>query len=73
VHEYGANRIKKSVVGVGHANKSQVVEMVSRLLGISFEKKSVAFKDAADALVVAITHAYFRVSALFLKPSLNVS
>ena len=32
VHEYSANHIKKSVVGVGHAEKTQVQMMVRRLL-----------------------------------------
>src|SRR5579885_3601322 len=32
VHEYSANLIKKSVVGVGHADKAQVQMMVRRLL-----------------------------------------
>ncbi len=54
VHEYGANQVKKSVVGVGHAGKDQVGMMVRRLLpGVSAEA------DAADALAVAICHAHF--------------
>jgi crossover junction endodeoxyribonuclease RuvC len=54
VHEYGANQVKKSVVGVGHAGKDQVSMMVRRLLpGVSAEA------DAADALAVAICHAHF--------------
>ena len=55
VMEYGANHIKKSVVGVGHAEKQQVELMVSRLLpGVT------ATADAADALAVAICHAHHR-------------
>lgn len=54
VHEYGANQVKKAVVGVGHADKSQVTMMVRRLLpGCS------ASADAADALAVAICMAHF--------------
>jgi crossover junction endodeoxyribonuclease RuvC len=55
VAEYSANRIKKSVVGAGHATKSQVQMMVQRLLpGCRFSSP-----DAADALAVAICHAHF--------------
>ena len=54
VTEYGANHIKKSVVGVGHADKVQVQTMVARLLpGIALSSA-----DAADALAVAICHAH---------------
>jgi crossover junction endodeoxyribonuclease RuvC len=54
--EYAPNRVKKSVVGNGHADKSQVATMVSLLLSIP-QPKSI---DAADALAIAITHAHFR-------------
>ena len=55
VAEYSANRIKKSVVGAGHAAKEQVQMMVARLLpGCDFSSA-----DAADALAVAICHAHF--------------
>jgi crossover junction endodeoxyribonuclease RuvC len=53
VAEYSANAIKKAVVGVGHADKTQIQMMVQRLLpGVAF-----AGPDAADALAVAICHA----------------
>ena len=56
VAEYGANHIKKSVVGVGHADKTQVQMMVRVLLpGIA-----IANADAGDALAVAICHAHHR-------------
>lgn len=55
VAEYSANRIKKSVVGAGHAAKEQVQMMVGRILpGCVFSSP-----DAADALAVAICHAHF--------------
>jgi crossover junction endodeoxyribonuclease RuvC len=54
VFEYSANLIKKSVVGVGHADKQQIEMMVRRLLpGAAIEAS-----DAADALAVAICHAH---------------
>jgi crossover junction endodeoxyribonuclease RuvC len=55
VAEYSANRIKKSVVGVGHANKDQVQMMVGRIL----PGCTISGADAADALAVAICHAHF--------------
>src|SRR5579863_7759312 len=58
VAEYAANVIKKTVVGAGHAEKSQVAIMVRMLL----PKADPASADAADALAVAITHAQHRAS-----------
>ena len=55
VAEYSSNRIKKSIVGAGHAAKEQVQMMVGRILpGCQFSSP-----DAADALAVAICHAHF--------------
>ena len=56
VGEYSANKVKKSVVGVGHADKVQVAAMVQRLLPTAGTVKA----DAADALAVAICHAHHR-------------
>lgn len=56
VGEYSANKVKKSVVGVGHADKTQVAMMVGRLL----PKSGGVTKDAADALAIAICHAHHR-------------
>ncbi len=56
VAEYAANLIKKTVVGVGHAEKQQVAMMVKMLLPAS-EARS---PDAADALAAAICHAQHR-------------
>lgn len=56
VGEYAANKVKKSVVGVGHADKDQVALMVQRLLRGCGPVKA----DAADALAVAICHAHYR-------------
>ncbi|HJM51800.1 MAG TPA: crossover junction endodeoxyribonuclease RuvC [Alphaproteobacteria bacterium] len=54
VAEYGANHVKKSVVGAGHADKHQIRAMVALLLPGS----RVGNADAADALAVAICHAH---------------
>jgi crossover junction endodeoxyribonuclease RuvC len=56
VGEYAANRVKKAVVGVGHADKAQVAMMVQLLL----KGCGVVEADAADALAVAICHAHYR-------------
>lgn len=54
VAEYAANLIKKSIVGNGHASKSQIGMMVKTLLPASGELT----EDEADAMAVAITHAH---------------
>lgn len=68
VAEYAPNHVKKSVVGVGHAAKEQVQHMVKlQLPGVDL-----AGPDAADALAIAICHAFHlqsrsRVSAQMLR------
>src|SRR3989338_4903614 len=52
VAEYTALQMKKAVVGHGRAAKSQVQEMVRRLLSLP----GVPGTDAADGLGMAITH-----------------
>ncbi|WP_449042071.1 crossover junction endodeoxyribonuclease RuvC [Paracoccus sp. (in: a-proteobacteria)] len=53
VGEYAPNAVKKTVVGVGHAQKRQVEHMVRfQLPGVE-----IAGPDAADALAIAICHA----------------
>ena len=54
VAEYTALQMKKAVVGHGRAAKSQVQEMVRRLLDLP----GLPGTDAADALGLSITHAY---------------
>ncbi len=54
VGEYGANKVKKSIVGSGHAAKQQMGMMIKVLLPAS----GVISEDEADALAVAITHAH---------------
>lgn len=61
VHEYSASEIKNSVVGTGRAAKTQVQDMMRRLLGIEGELQA----DAADALACAVTCAHaLKISAL---------
>ncbi|MBN9452444.1 MAG: crossover junction endodeoxyribonuclease RuvC [Bosea sp.] len=56
VAEYAANLVKKTVVGVGHADKKQIQAMIRVLL----PKAETSSADAADALAVAICHAQHR-------------
>ncbi len=56
ITEYAATKVKKSVVGVGRAEKQQVGHMVRILLPGSAGFADAA--DAADALAVAICHAH---------------
>jgi crossover junction endodeoxyribonuclease RuvC len=59
VGEYAPNAVKKAVVGVGKAAKEQVEHMVRmQLPGVQ-----IAGPDAADALAIAICHAFHAQSA----------
>ena len=55
VGEYAPNRVKKTVVGVGHADKGQVLHMVR----LQLPGCDPAGPDAADALAIAICHAHY--------------
>ena len=50
VHEFAANLIKKTVTGIGHAEKQQIQAMIKILLPTAPAMAA----DAADALAVAI-------------------
>jgi crossover junction endodeoxyribonuclease RuvC len=54
VAEYTALQMKQAVAGHGRAQKTQVQEMVKRLLNLP----GLPGSDAADALGLAITHAH---------------
>ncbi|MEM9139338.1 MAG: crossover junction endodeoxyribonuclease RuvC, partial [Pseudomonadota bacterium] len=54
VGEYAPNAVKKALVGVGHADKGQIQHMIAMLL----PGAEVSGADAADALAVAICHAW---------------
>jgi crossover junction endodeoxyribonuclease RuvC len=56
VDEYAPNKVKKTIVGVGHADKRQVEAMVLMLL----PKAKFSSSDAADALAIALCHAQYR-------------
>lgn len=52
---YTPNEVKAQVTGYGSADKAQVTTMVTRLLRLATAPKPA---DAADALALAITHAW---------------
>ncbi|MBO6784381.1 MAG: crossover junction endodeoxyribonuclease RuvC, partial [Alphaproteobacteria bacterium] len=54
VAEYAANTVKKSIVGYGHADKTQMMHMI----GVLLPGAPVESPDAADALAIAICHAH---------------
>jgi crossover junction endodeoxyribonuclease RuvC len=60
VAEYTALQMKQAITGHGRAAKSQIQEMVKRLLLLPVLPR----QDAADALGLAITHAH-------ASPSMN--
>ena len=60
VAEYAPNLVKKSIVGAGHADKTQVRMMI----GVLLPKADPTTDDAADALAIAVTHAHHRLSVV---------
>lgn len=58
VTEYEPTKVKKALVGVGRAEKSQVEAMVKILLPGCKPKNN----DSSDALAIAITHFHLRAS-----------
>ncbi len=53
LHEYSALEVKKALTGGGRAEKSQVADMVRRLLSLKETPKP---DDVTDSLAVAICH-----------------
>lgn len=66
IGEYAPNAVKKTVVGVGHADKRQVDHMVR----LHLPGAKPAGPDAADALAIAICHAHHLQSAGHLAAAL---
>lgn len=54
--EFDATKVKKALVGVGHADKNQVETMVKILLPGCKPKNN----DSSDALAMAITRSHYR-------------
>ena len=55
IDEYTPNKVKKTIVGAGHATKEQISIMVKKLLNCGNVKL-----DEADALAIAVCHAHHR-------------
>ena len=55
INEYTPLQIKQAVVGYGRADKNQVQQMVKVILKLD---KIIKPDDAADAVAIAISHAY---------------
>ncbi|HMF26931.1 MAG TPA: crossover junction endodeoxyribonuclease RuvC [Pseudolabrys sp.] len=60
VAEYAPNVVKKTVVGAGHGEKTQIRMMI----GVLLPKANPQSDDAADALAIAVCHAHHRASAV---------
>ena len=52
IAEYEPTRVKKAIVGHGHADKRQIAMMMATLLRLPAPPRS----DAADALAIALAH-----------------
>ena len=55
VHEYTPSEVKKAISGNGRADKKQMTNMITRILGLSEPPKPA---DAADALAIAVCHCW---------------
>ncbi len=64
IAEYSARQVKQAIVGFGGASKEQMQHMVARLLNINNIKLQA---DAADALGLALCHAYRQNNILLLS------
>ncbi|MFA4888321.1 MAG: crossover junction endodeoxyribonuclease RuvC [Candidatus Omnitrophota bacterium] len=51
--EYAATRVKKAIVGKGHASKMQVQRMIVNTLNLEIIPK---YTDVTDALALAVAH-----------------
>lgn len=61
VEEYAPGTIKKLITGNGRANKKEVQEHIRKILGNrvkSAKHKKTHFDNEADALAIALTHAF---------------
>ena len=58
LYEFEPNKVKKALVGVGHADKKQIQTMIKILLPGCNPKNN----DSADALAMAVTRSHYRTS-----------
>ena len=62
IYEYTPLQVKQAVVGYGRAEKTQVMDMVRRILALRSVPRP---DDAADAVALALCHARSRTSLLY--------
>ncbi len=55
VHMYTPSEVKKAISGNGRADKKQMTNMITRILGLTEAPKPA---DAADALAIAVCHCW---------------
>lgn len=55
VYQYTPSEVKKAISGNGRADKKQMTNMVTRILGLAEPPKPA---DAADALAIAVCHCW---------------
>lgn len=67
VHMYTPSEVKKSISGNGRADKAQMTNMITRILGLSEPPKPA---DAADALALAVCHCWRAPMNLLVKGKL---
>src|ERR671937_808887 len=67
VAEYAPNLVKKTIVGAGHSEKTQIRMMI----GVLLPKADPQSDDAADALAIAVCHAHHRQSAAIKMAALG--
>ena len=63
--EYAATRVKKVVLGKGHASKQQIQQMVLQMLSLQYSGKIPL--DTTDALSLAIAHSYIIKKDIFKR------
>lgn len=74
VAEYAPGTIKKMITGSGRSNKKEVQEHVRKILGNkvkSEKRKKTHFDNAADALAIAMTHAFKLGESKYEVPSIK--
>lgn len=73
VFEYAPGSIKKMITGNGRADKKMIQKSLRKILGAKVRSgvhKKTHFDNSADALAVALCHAY-NISECFLDPDKN--
>ena len=69
VAEYAPNLVKKTIVGTGHGEKTQIRMMI----GVLLPKADPQSEDAADALAIAVTHAHHRAATALIRRAMQAS